>query len=58
MQKTPILTIGLLVLALASLAAAVTLEILGDDSQKAWAAFGGLLTFFAGVHVKSPTDGP
>lgn len=45
------------VLALACLAAAVTLQLNGDDATKAWEAFGGLVIFFGGVHVPAPTQG-
>lgn len=45
------------VLALASLAAAVTLQLNGSDASHAWEAFGGLVIFFGGVHVPAPTQG-
>ena len=48
------LSIILGVLTLAALAAAVTLQILGDDAGKAWDLTTGFAVFFAGVHVDNP----
>jgi hypothetical protein len=44
------------VLALAALAAAVILQLNGDDASKAWDLCAGLAVFFAGVHVPAPTQ--
>lgn len=49
-----VLSIIIAVLALAALAAAVVLQLTGNDATKAWEGFGGLVVFFGGVHVPSP----
>lgn len=52
--QTYTVTIVIAVLTLAALAAALTLQIVGDDASKAWDLCGGFAVFFAGVHVKTP----
>lgn len=49
-----LLTIIVALLAVIALAAAVALQVTGNDASKAWDAFGGFAVFFAGVHVPSP----
>ena len=52
--QTYTVTVVVALLVVAALAAAVTLQILGDDATKAWDAFGVFAGFFAGVHVRAP----
>jgi len=52
--QTYTVTVVIALLVVASLAAAVTLQILGDDATKAWDLCVGFAVFFGGVHVKAP----
>lgn len=48
------LSVAVLVLALAALAAALSLQLTGNDATNAWAAFGGFAVLFTGIHIPSP----
>lgn len=50
------ITVVVAILTICALIAAVLLQILGDDANKAWDAFAGFSIFFAGVHVPTPTS--
>jgi hypothetical protein len=49
------LTVVIAVLAIASLAAAVVLQLTGNDATHAWLGFAGLVVFLTGVHVPPPS---
>jgi hypothetical protein len=55
-MKTWYLSVIIAVLALASLAAAVVLQLTGNDATHAWEGFALLVAFLVGVHVPSPTQ--
>jgi hypothetical protein len=46
----------LCILALASLAAAVVLELTGNDATHAWEGFALIVAFLVGVHVPAPSQ--
>lgn len=50
------LSIIVAVLTALALAAAVVLQLTGNDATKAWEAFAGLVVFFGGIHVPSPVQ--